>query len=118
MTIIATDAVVTDDKFIVFKRDQMENWLGWLKDMMTNGPSSLDEPYLQMPDELTDAVVIRTQEVFAGPALHSYAADVAVAIHMIRHAAPWLDVTGLQSIADYFSSRAVEADEGPRKIPD
>jgi hypothetical protein len=70
MTIIATDALVRDDKYIVFKRDEFNDWaLG----LITVAPR---------PASLDDAVVIRTQDVFAGPALHTYAAGINIAIRI------------------------------------
>jgi hypothetical protein len=68
---------------------------------------------------LNDAVVIRTGDVFAGPALHSYAHTIALVASQTndgktRHQ--------LQRIADYFSDRAREADvqqyEDTAKLPD
>jgi hypothetical protein len=64
---------------------------------------------------LPDAVVIRRQDLFAGPALHSYASSISIASKL--NADP--DLTkGLQGVADYFHDQAVLADEEGWKLPD
>lgn len=110
MTIIATDALMHDDKYIVFKRDEFSVY------NYENGDC----------DEVADAVVIRTQDVFAGPALHTYAAGINIAIRIAgdligdggMDGPGWEQQRRLVRIADYFHRRAVEADDGLRKIPD
>ena len=99
---------VRDDKFIVFKRAEWEAF--W-----SDSPV-LDEP----PAPVEDAVVIRTGDVFAAPALHSYAASIAVAAKMGRNLDPQQhpEFANLQRIADYFHERAVEADGRYSKVPD
>ena len=100
-----TDAdKVRDDKYVVFKRDEYTRWFQALQ-----AGSDYD---VDLPRYIPDAVVIRTQDVFAGPALHSYASSISVAARLMH------DDKDLQEIADYFHHRAVEADEGPRKLPD
>lgn len=104
---------VKDDKYIVFKRDEYARWFHVVQKAAANYD-------VDLPRYLPDAVVIRTQDVFAGPALHGYAAALSIAIHVLKNI-PVHDpdqVQDLQDIADYFHLRAVEADDGPRKLPD
>jgi hypothetical protein len=110
-----------DDKYIVLKRSEVEQMV------LELGLQSIDDP--NHPLEwaldalesyaLNDAVVIRTGDTFAGPALHSYAHTIALVANMspdarVRHQ--------LQRIADYFADRAREADvqayEETAKLPD
>jgi hypothetical protein len=68
---------------------------------------------------LNDAVVIRTGDLFAGPALHSYAHNIAL---VASQTDTWKTKVQLQAIADYFADRAREADvqqyEDTAKLPD
>lgn len=89
-----------DEKYIVFKRNEFT--------------ACRITEYLPVP--VADAVVIRCQDSFAGPALHSYAAGIALAIHVINAAGQ--DTTELRKIADYFHERAAEADATHFKLPD
>lgn len=101
---------VTDEKYIVFKRSEWEAFA-------VSGANAHDHP-LNM---VYDAVVIRTRDTFAGPALHSYAASIGVAARVIGIVDP-LKAKGLMDIADYFSERAEEADtiahSDADKLPD
>lgn len=65
--------------------------------------------------ELDDAVVIRRQDLFAGPALHTYASAIAITVrtNTDKEAAK-----PLQRTADYFHRQAVLADEEGWKLPD
>jgi hypothetical protein len=97
----------SDEKYIVFKRDEFNAW--WEEHY---GP-------LPTPQELEDAVVIRTHDIFAGPALHVYAHSIGL---NVRYCSEKLTALRLQRIADYFETRATEADEyaadDTAKIPD
>lgn len=85
-----------DDKYIVFKREEF--FRAVLEDTL---------PLEQFA--LKDAVVIRRRDHFAGPALHTYAACIA----MVATVKP-----ELQRIADYFHEQALEADATDGKFPD
>jgi hypothetical protein len=62
-----------------------------------------------------DAVVIRKQDMFAGPALHGYAASISIAAKLTSD----LDeANNLQRTADYFHEQALDADAHVGKIPD
>jgi hypothetical protein len=99
---------VSDDKYIVFKRDDFDA-------MMV--PHAMNfataEQHFQglTSMALNDAVVIRRQDLFAGPALHSYAAAIAIADRLSND-------SGLRPIADYFHEQAVLADAEGWKLPD
>lgn len=91
---------VTDEKFVVLSRETWE--------------------HLDQPEELViqDAVVIRTQDVFAGPALHMYALSIACALKLGAHSNDAAARQRLQRIGDYFHQRAEEADAQMGKEPD
>lgn len=93
---------IRDDKYIVFPRDQFKEQLSKL------------HPRLFQDIEIPDAVVIRRQDVFAPPALHSYAMAMAVAISLTDD-----EVTRkrLQRVADYFHQQAEAASEEAYKLP-
>lgn len=87
-------AEVRDEKYVVFKREEWENY---------------EHEAAPLPVPIEDAVVIRRQDRFAGPALHAYAACIA----MVAAEKP-----ELMPVADYFHEQAVLADEEGRKLPD
>lgn len=95
-----------DEKYVVFKKDEFEQFLVDCGDGCR-------------PEALEDAVVIRTQDVYAGPALHAYAGAVLSAAEMREGDSVRDD---LVRIADYFHDRAVEADDARRtnraSVPD
>lgn len=118
---LATIDPIRDDKYVVLKRSELEQML------LELGLQAIDDPNHPLDwakdalesYALNDAVVVRTGDVFAGPALHSYAHTIAIVANMapearVRHQ--------LQRIADYFSDRAREADvqayEETAKLPD
>jgi hypothetical protein len=91
-----------DQKYIVFKREDLANSYGDLQEM----------EFLA----IYDAVVIRTQDVIAGPALHTYAANIGLVATILEEVdAP--KALELSNIADYFHFRALEADDGSQKLP-
>lgn len=107
-----------DDKYAVFKiGDWLEEWKQW------QDPGDALHPLTDLQRKrLDDAVVIRTQDVFAGPALHAYAANISTAISVIRGAEDSGELAKvadrLQAIADHFHEAALEADDKAGKIPD
>jgi len=93
----------TDDKYIVFKREDFETHI-------YGDPAP---PYIEY--ELQDAVVIRRQDKFASPALATYAACIAMVA--MEHPDPQTKAE-LLAISDYFEDQAkLAADEG-FKLPD
>lgn len=99
-----------DDKYIVFKRDEFTNWLY----TVNPGPGI---------DPVMDAVVIRRQDVFAPPALDTYANGIQIAIEAMLgvgtdNPSPIPGVHRLQDIADYFHRQAAASWQSVRKLPD
>jgi hypothetical protein len=62
------------------------------------------------------ATVILPEDVFAAPALFSYAASISVALHLLPPNHP--DRAHLRELADYFQSQGDEAMEKSYKVPD
>lgn len=95
-----------DEKYVVFKREEFQRWY-----------QTVDSAGGTVPMALDDATVIRGQDLFAGPALHAYAASIAIAVKILANTDPDL-AKSLRDVADYFSERAAEADEISHKLPD
>lgn len=102
-----------DDKYIVFKRNNEDN----------------DDGRYYDGDDLEDAVVIRTRDLFAAGGLYAYANNIhawceveardleGIPRHQARERFDRLDRARV--IADYFAERAYEAeDSDARKFPD
>lgn len=94
--------MVEDEKYIVFKREDFDPWL-----------ESMD---CDCPEVVRDGVVIRTRDIFAGPALDMYAAAVALAAKLVPKTSS--AYYQLVHVADYFHDRANEARDQEGKIPD
>jgi len=106
---------VDPNKYIVFKREEFNGLLGiWMSRMGLD--IELDERTMNEAHQaaLPDAVVIRRQDLFAGPALHSYASSIAIASKL----SDGQGRSALQPIADYFHEQAVLADDEGWKLPD
>lgn len=98
-----------DDKYMVFKRSEMEAWA-----YDPDAPS-----FSNAPKALEDAVVIRTQDLFAASGLYAYAHTIMTHIGLMDTTATGYARAGrLREIADYFFDRAREAEETVGKIPD
>lgn len=96
-----------DEKYVVFSRTAYNNYL----------PSQGEAP----PPEIEDAVVIRTQDIFAAPALYAYANCISTCIEILSQTDdyPTPLLTRLREISDYFMDRGDEADNHhSRKVPD
>ena len=97
---------VTDEKYVVFKRSE------WDASQRGEG----------VPTLLDDATVIRSQDVFAGPALHAYASSIETSLEILE-ALGWdvdsVAVKRMEDARDYFFQRALEADDvRTKKVPD
>lgn len=109
----AVPELPVDTKYIVFKR---EDFLRVMQEI-TPGPHTIRA----VADEaLVDAVVIRRQDVFAPPALDSYANSIITAIGIVEETIGGANgLTGrLQGVADYFHNQAVASYHTNRKLPD
>ena len=100
---------VGNDKYVVLKR---EDWDRLYDEIVGRTAFTTAN---EIPTPLDDAVVIRRQDFFAGPALHSYAANIGLAAKLSK---PSPTSRRLQTIADYFHEQAVLADEEGKKVPD
>lgn len=95
------------NKYVTFKRDEFLRWLE--EDVQPMAAAEF------MPDEIPDAVVIRRQDLFAAPALATYADCIGLV-------SKTTDDKELQKrllkVADFFQDQAkLAADEG-YKWPD
>jgi hypothetical protein len=99
-----------DEKYIVFKRDEFFQWMGEL----SVSPRLMKAPLLRedaLDHALPDAVVIRRQDLFASPALATYASCISMVAKTTKNGE-------LQTVADYFQRQSeLAADEG-WKLPD
>jgi hypothetical protein len=110
-----------DDKYVVIKRTELDQFL---LELGCTAVHDHMEPAHWAYDVVSsflvpDAVVIRTQDVFAGPALNSYAHSIALVAKLTDN---WGTAVRLRKAADYFADRAREADvqayEETAKLPD
>lgn len=91
-----------DHKYVVFKREEYEQGL---RDEIPAPP-------------LTDAVVIRTKDRFAGTALRTYADTVSNSVELFIEAGIAVP-EGLVEIRDYFYAKSDDAYSSPvKRIPD
>ena len=110
-----------DTKYVVLKRSELEVLLLELGCQSIGDEHAASEWARDCLESyaLTDAVVIRTKDAFAGPALHSYAHNIALVASLTDNP---MTKHQLQQIADYFADRAREADvqayEDTTKLPD
>lgn len=107
----ALDGVaVHNEKYIVFKRDDF-HW--------ENGQDLFD---ITPKDEVSDAVVIRLQDVFAESALWTYANEIRAALEILWLMGHTPDgneiVQRLDEIAEYFAEMANAAGRARKKVPD
>lgn len=93
---------ITDSKYIVFHRDEFTRALTG---------SNLHIEAIQIPD----AVVIRRQDLFASPALATYASMISIAAHLTEDETKRKD---LLRISDYFEQQAQHAADEGHKLPD
>ena len=103
-----------DEKYVVFKREDFDRWALALPDTQ----------YGRMPFSLKDAVVIRTQDVFAAAGLSAYAHNIETYLYMLRPIGQLsFDMdTGVERVLKYFQSVQQEAEDrlehGECKLPD
>lgn len=136
-----TEVVVDDSKYIVFKRAAFYEMMGRLALPPFYGQTSSGRQEVAgkhwdcapMAEDirataerccLPDAVVIRRQDIFAGPALEAY----ANAIQCVIEAMQQFNITHegrspstadrLQEVADYFHQQSEKSYGASRKLPD
>lgn len=109
MEIDMSNLAPPDEKYIVFKKDEFQEWFE------TAANDSVPFP---IPNPVPDAVVIRRQDVFAPPALDCYANSISVALELFPTDADDHLHDYLQSVADYFHLNATASWAIDRKLPD
>jgi hypothetical protein len=93
-----------DAKYVTFKKEEWDAYV-----------LALGKAPCPMP--LDDAVVIRTKDPFAGPALHGYAATMALYVNLSHVNGEYSE--NLKRTMEYFHERAMEADATFEwKLPD
>ena len=97
---------VDPEKYVVFNRADFIRITGYTGDF---------------PPPLPDAVVIRLQDIFAAPALFTYANSIQTVIELLDQwgtdiSLPTYD--HLTEIRDYFFERATTAQASYKKLPD
>ncbi len=95
-----------EEKYVVFDKEKFDSWL---YDVHQRG-------YLPAPERVDDAVVIREQDIFAGPALEMYSAAITTALRLLPQEDP--TVRRLTQIRNYFRRCAERAYEKATKVPD
>lgn len=114
---------VDPTKYIVFKRDDYDELIG---DADEKEDGHVVSALIDQLDRvwLRDAVVIRRQDLFAAPALDTYANSITIAIDVLTKCQPGGEddtdvVKRLQEVADYFHEQAQKSWETQgRKLPD
>jgi hypothetical protein len=117
----------SDDKYITFKREEFYQFLGkhalppWVDETGNLIGTNVDCAKLTSAInddvdkiELPDAVVIRRQDLFASPALASYAAAIVMAIKLAPNAE---NREELLRVADYFQRQSELAAEEGHQMP-
>jgi hypothetical protein len=105
-----------DSKYVVIKKSDITQKMNYY----SGNPNLRDGIRVVMDMALSDAVVIRRQDVFAPPALDAYASGIAVALEVLT-AAGHGESEGakhLRSVADYFHEQAQASWDTHRKLPD
>ena len=120
--------VDSDQKYITFKRNEFFTMMGYLA--LPPWTDEGGELIGQNMDcaviggkiqtevaaiELSDAVIIRRQDVFASPCLFTYANMISLVADNVDDRDKAYE---LQRIADYFHDQAVLAADEGRKLPD
>lgn len=120
---------IADEKYIVFKRERFHTMMGYLalppwRNRDTGELVGTDLPCAPLADEIlhevdremiNDAVVIRRQDMFAAPALATYASMIAMAAK--GQSDPEV-AARLLGVADYFQQQSEAAAEEGWKLPD
>jgi hypothetical protein len=125
--VIGADVTTKNQKYAVVKMDDIK-WRDHPSAPMENQTwprtATITEEML-----LTDASVIRGQDIFAAPALWAYANTIGTVARVLKDTlvtsgpqlqsdALALAADNLQDIADYFSQQAEDAAHTAQKLPD
>jgi hypothetical protein len=111
------------EKYVVFKREDIKSLVDEIRESDGQDADIAVDAW-----RLDDAVVIRKRDVFAPPALDTYANSILAAVEVLRDTNKTGDdgvtpevfgvIRRLQGIADYFYDQAREAWDTDRKLPD
>ena len=116
-----------NDKYVVFKRSDWHRLMGTFTAMTNPSAIQIRDQFENqfLSKVLSDAIVIRPQDVFAGPALHAYAASIDIVLFLAEKELGFEpgddELAHLQDLRDFFFMKAVEADNyasEEKKIPD
>ncbi len=99
--------IMPDNKYVTFKADEFSDWYQTVEAKGDTIPMAVD-----------DAVVIRRQDAFAGPALLTYASNIALTARLLADNGQELAAKRMQGIADYFHEQAEIALDTIGKLPD
>lgn len=91
-----------DQKYVVFKRTDWENFKADTE--FNYHPQATSGE----PDPIEDAVVIRTRDVYAGPALHAYAHAAITTLEFLPADNPIRE--DIKKVIEYFIEKASDAD--------
>lgn len=106
-----------DGKYIVFKTEVFTQWLDHLATMNI---AEMETPWVledALKVSLPDAVVIRRQDLFASPALATYANCIALSARLNSINGDERMSKRLMRVSDYFESQAQLAAEEGFKYP-
>ncbi len=117
---------LTDSKYVVFKTEELLQMMGGFLPMGDVDCAPVAERMTKAIEAtmLHDAMVIRSQDVFAGPTLHAYASAVQstleiMAIAGVPSGLMTFQVKSLEELRDRFHEAAVVADSvSTKKLPD
>lgn len=113
---------VENEKYIVFKLEEFKEFLLKAHTLIDCGWAHDGGDLEKWVDHImvSDAVVIRRQDVFAPPALDTYANSILATVEALKTSAS--PDTGLicrlTGISDYFHDQATTAWDEVRKLPD
>lgn len=113
----------TKAPYITFKTDEFFQMMGGFLPKDDTDCAPIVEQMVNAAREacISDAVVIRLQDRFSGPAFHTYAANIGLVSTLLADS-DQVTSARLAKIADYFSDMAAKADElnlnDAAKLPD
>lgn len=107
-----------DNKYIVFKREEFVDAFTVLFDGRPTERSIVANNWIE-DYAVTDATVLRPNDIFTAPTLHAYVGAVTTAIEIYERVLDIAAPAQLAEARDYFMNRAEEADHtGSRRFPD
>ena len=103
-----TDLIEEDAKYLVYKQEEMTNWVEGNLAIAQSIPAALD-----------DAVVIRLKDPFAATALYTYCNTIMSFMELMEDTMTEEERQRMLDIADYFAAKAAEsAKVVGKRLPD